>query len=161
MPEVYPVGMAEIRIAKSPDVLAVYGVGSCVIVAMYDPKTAIGGLAHVILPDSTGIAPERLNPKKFADTAIPLLFQTLSHAGVYKGSLWAKLVGGAEMFPPTEDFSLNIGKKNSEAALVAVKKLGIPVMASDVGGSVGRSLEMRLESGRIALTVLGESSKEI
>ncbi|OIP25692.1 hypothetical protein AUK22_07755 [bacterium CG2_30_54_10] len=161
MPEVYPVGMAEIRIAKAPDALAAYGVGSCVIVAMYDPKSSIGGLAHVILPDSTGVAPDRLNPKKFADTAIPLLFQTLSHAGVFKGNLWAKMVGGAEMFPPTEDFSLNIGKKNSEAALTAVKKLGIPVMATETGGTIGRSMVFRLDSGRISLTVLGESSKEI
>ncbi|NLI77332.1 MAG: chemotaxis protein CheD [Candidatus Riflebacteria bacterium] len=161
MPEIYPVGMADIRIAKAPDVLAVYGVGSCVIVAMYDPKSTIGGLAHVILPDSTGIASERLNPKKFADTAVPLLYQTLSHAGVFKGSLWAKVVGGAEMFPPTEDFSLNIGKKNTEAVIDALKKLGVPVMAADTGGTAGRSMEMRLDSGRISLTVLGESARDL
>ncbi len=161
MPEVYPVGMADIRIAKAPDVLAVYGVGSCVIVAMYDPKSTIGGLAHVILPDSSGVAPERLNPKKFADTAVPLLFQTLSHAGIFKGSLWAKVIGGAEMFPPTEDFSLNIGKKNTAAVHDALKKLGVPVLAEDTGGTVGRSLEMRLDSGKIALTVLGESVREL
>ncbi len=161
MPEIYPVGMADIRIAKAPDVLAVYGVGSCVIVAMYDPKSMIGGLAHVILPDSSGIAAERLNPKKFADTAVPLLYQTLSHAGVFKGSLWAKVVGGAEMFPPTEDFSLNIGKKNTEAVIDALKKLGVPVMATDTGGTVGRSMEMRLDSGKISLTVLGESARDL
>lgn len=161
MPEVYPVGMAELRIAQPPDILAAYGVGSCVIVVMYDPKTKIGGMAHVMLPDSTGIQQEKLNPRKFADTAVPLLFQTLSHAGVFKSNVWAKLIGGAEMFPPTEDFSDKIGQKNFEATLEAVKKIGVPVVATEIGGTTGRSLELNLDSGKIAITVLGDNRREI
>jgi chemotaxis protein CheD len=161
MPEIYPVGMAELRIAQPPDKLAVYGVGSCVIVAMYDPKTRIGGLVHVMLPDSTVISQDRINPRKFADTAVPLLFQTLSHAGIFKSNVWVKMVGGAEMFPPTEDYSDSIGQKNATAVEAAVKKLGIPILAQEVGGSTGRSLELNLETGKIAVTVLGDSLKEI
>jgi len=161
MPEIYPVGMAEMRIARDPDVLAAYGIGSCVIVAMYDPKTKIGGVAHIMLPDSTGISQERLNPRKFADTAVPLLFQTLAHAGCFKTSLIAKIVGGAEMFPPNEDFTNNIGTMNTKAAIKALGKLSIPIAAQDIGGRSGRSLEMKLDSGRINLTVLGESVKEL
>jgi len=161
MPEIYPVGMAELRIAQPPDMLAAYGIGSCIIVVMYDPRSKIGGLSHVMLPDSSGIAKEKVNPKKFADTAIPLLFQTLTHAGVYKSTIWAKLIGGAEMFPPTEDFSDNIGKKNSEAAIEAITKLGIPIVAKEIGGTSGRSLELNLESGVVSVTILGDSRKEI
>ncbi len=161
MPEIYPVGMAEMRIAQTPAFLAAYGIGSCVIVAMYDSKTKIGGLAHVMLPDSSGIQQDRVNPKKFADTAIPLLFQTLSHAGIYRGNAWVKLVGGAEMFPPTEDFSDNIGKQNCHAVESAVKKLGIPILAKELGGKVARSMELSLETGVISIVVLGDSRKEI
>lgn len=161
MPQIYPVGMADIRIAKAPDILAAYGVGSCVIVAMYDPKTQIGGLAHIILPDCDGLNPENVNPKKFATTAIPLLYQTLSHAGAFKSNLWAKIIGGAEMFPPTQDYALNIGKKNAEAALNTLKKLGIPILAEDIGGNFGRSMELDLNTGKIKLSVLGESIKEL
>ncbi len=161
MPEIYPVGMAEMRIAKTPDILAAYGIGSCIIVAMYDPKTQIGGFSHIMLPESHGISGDRLNPKKFADTAIPLLYQTMTHAGAHRSALWAKVFGGAEMFPPTEDFSLNIGKQNSTAALGVLQKMGIPVAASHVGGQTGRSLEMNCHSGKISLIVLGEGAKEI
>ena len=161
MPEIYPVGMAEMRIARNPDILAAYGIGSCVIVAMFDPKTQIGGMSHVVLPESTAIHKDKVNPRKFADTAVPLLFQTLSHAGVYKSNVWAKLIGGAEMFPPTEDFKGTIGERNTEAAIKALEELGIPIVGKEVGGSSGRSLEMSLEDGTISLSVLGESDKEI
>ena len=161
MAEIYPVGMAEMRIARAPDLLAVYGVGSCVIVAMFDPKTRIGGVAHVMLPDSSGLDHSRINPRKFADTAIPLLYQTLAHAGVFKGSVWAKVVGGAEMFPPTEDFSNQIGKQNAEACLGALERLGIPMVGKDIGGSAGRSIEFNLDSGTMVVTTLGEERKEL
>lgn len=161
MPEIYPVGMAELRIARNPDILAAYGIGSCVIVAMYDPKTKIGGVAHIILPDSAGIAQDRVNPRKFADTAVPLLFQTLSHAGCFKSSIISKVIGGAEMFPPTENLTNNIGTQNTASAIRALEKLRIPILAQDIGGRCGRSLEMNLATGRIRLTVLGESVKEI
>ncbi|MBF0498631.1 MAG: chemotaxis protein CheD [Candidatus Riflebacteria bacterium] len=161
MPVVYPVGMADLRIARNPDVLAAYGVGSCVIVAMYDPKSRIGGLVHIMLPDSSGIEQEKVNPKKFADTGVPLLFQTLSHAGIFRGSIWAKLVGGAEMFPPNEDFSSTIGQKNVEAARLALEKIGIPIMAVEIGGTSGRSLELKLETGMIRVNILGETVKDI
>ncbi|HEY9070262.1 MAG TPA: chemotaxis protein CheD [Candidatus Ozemobacteraceae bacterium] len=161
MPEIYPVGMAELRIARDPDILAAYGIGSCVIVAMYDPKSRIGGMAHIMLPDSTGISQERLNPRKFADTAVPLLYQTLSHAGCFKTSLIAKVIGGAEMFPPNEDLKNNIGSMNTAAAVKALEKLSIPIAAQDIGGRAGRSLELKLDSGKIHLTVLGESAKEL
>lgn len=153
--------MAEMRIAQTPDKLAAYGIGSCVIVAMYDPKKKIGGVAHVILPDSTGISHEKINPRKFADTAIPLLLLTLSHAGAIRANLWAKLVGGAQMFPATEDFSEQIGAKNSEATIEALKKLGIPLLAKDLGGKSGRSLELHLDTGRISVSILGDESREI
>lgn len=161
MPEIYPVGMADLRIAKSPDVLAAYGVGSCVIIVMFDPKTAIGGMSHIMLPDSKNVSQGKLNPKKFADTAIPLLFQSLTHAGVYKTSLWVKLFGGAEMFPPTEDFTSNIGKLNVESAMAALKKLSVPVRSNETGGNSGRSLEFDLASGKITLNILGEMTKII
>ncbi|MFZ2956587.1 MAG: chemotaxis protein CheD [Candidatus Ozemobacteraceae bacterium] len=161
MSEVYPVGMADLRIAQNPNVLAAYGVGSCVIVVMYDPKSRIGGLVHVMLPDSSGILQEKLNPKKFADTAVPLLFQTLSHAGTYRGSIWAKLVGGAQMFPANEDFSNTLGQKNTNAAKKALEKLGVPLLACEIGGTSGRSLELKLNTGVIHVTVLGEMMKEI
>ncbi|GAB4279101.1 MAG: chemotaxis protein CheD [Candidatus Rifleibacteriota bacterium] len=161
MSEYIPVGMAELKIARHPSSLVVYGIGSCIILALYDEINKIGGFSHIMLPDSSGIDKERLNPAKFADTAVPLLFERMAEEGALKSRLKAKIVGGAEMFPPTEDFSSTVGKDNIEAVRKALNRLRIPIVAEDVGGCKGRSVEFDLESGMLKLSVLGEEPKEI
>ena len=42
--EMIKVGMADLKVGKSPDVLTTLGLGSCVGVAIYDPVTKISGL---------------------------------------------------------------------------------------------------------------------
>jgi chemotaxis protein CheD len=161
MSKYIPVGMGELEISRPPGCLVVYGIGSCVIVSLYDKKQKIGGFSHIMLPDSTGIPKEKINPGKFADTAIPLLYQKMADEGAFTSKLEAKVIGGAEMFPPTEDFSSNVGKDNIEAVACVLKKLHIPVVSEDIGGSKGRSIEMDLDSGVIKLCILGEDPKEL
>ncbi|MFZ5949901.1 MAG: chemotaxis protein CheD [Candidatus Rifleibacteriota bacterium] len=161
MSDYIPVGMGELKIARHPASLVVYGIGSCVIIAMYDKKNKIGGFSHVMLPDSSGIDKDKLNPAKFADTAVPLLFKKMGEEGALKSKLVAKLVGGAEMFPPTEDFSSNIGRDNVEAVKKALSALQIPIEAEDTGGTRGRSVEFDLDSGLVKLSILGQETKEL
>lgn len=161
MSDFIPVGMGELKIARHPSCLVVYGIGSCVILALYDEKNKIGGFSHVMLPDSSGIDKEKLNPAKFADTAVPLLYERMAETGAYTSKITAKIVGGAEMFPPTEDFSSNIGKDNVDAVKHALKRLQIPVIAEDTGGNRGRSVEFDLESGRLRLSILGQETREL
>ncbi|MDD2999749.1 MAG: chemotaxis protein CheD [Erysipelotrichia bacterium] len=158
---VMPVGMGEMKVVRSPSLLAVYGIGSCVIVSLYDPKTRTGGLAHVVLPDSSGIDRNSFNPVKFADTAVPALYEALKTEGVFKSSIVAKIVGGAEMFPPTEDFENNVGRDNIEAVKKALRKMRLPLIAENTGGCRGRSIEFDLETGIIKLSILAEEDKEI
>ncbi|HAE41217.1 MAG TPA: chemotaxis protein CheD [Candidatus Riflebacteria bacterium] len=162
MSVVIPVGMGELKVARSPETLAVYGIGSCVIVSLYDTKSKVGGIAHVMLPDSSGIDKERINPNKFADTAIPALYDAIKNEdGVFKANLHAKIVGGSEMFPPTEDYENNIGRDNAIAVKKALKKMGFPLVAEDVGGKRGRSIEFDLDSGLIRLSILGEEPRDL
>ncbi|MDD3146899.1 MAG: chemotaxis protein CheD [Candidatus Riflebacteria bacterium] len=161
MSAVIPVGMGEMKIARSPEQLVVYGIGSCVIVSLYDPKSKAGGLAHVMLPDSAGLDRNAINPVKFADTAVQVLYDALTASGAFKSSLIAKIVGGSEMFPPTEDFENNIGRDNTEAVKKALKKAGLTLTAENTGGRRGRSIEFDLESGTIKISILGEEVKEI
>ncbi len=44
-----------LNICVSPDGITTLGLGSCVGIAVRDPVTKIGGLAHIMLPDSTEI----------------------------------------------------------------------------------------------------------
>ena len=51
MGETIKVGMADLRVCVSPDAVTTLGLGSCVGIAIRDPVTKIGGLAHIMLPD--------------------------------------------------------------------------------------------------------------
>ncbi len=67
MSEMIKVGMADLKLCKAPDAITTLGLGSCVGIAIKDPITKIGGLAHIMLPDSTQFA-NNTNIPKFADT---------------------------------------------------------------------------------------------
>ena len=57
MSEVVNVGVAELKTGSNSCVLASFGLGSCVAVAMFDPFKKIAGLAHVMLPECWGKEP--------------------------------------------------------------------------------------------------------
>jgi len=63
------VGIGEIAVLDKPGKIGAIGLGSCVAVAMYDPIAKVGGMVHVLLPDSRGQKTEL--PGKFANTGVP------------------------------------------------------------------------------------------
>ena len=93
------VGMADCRVGDaSGQVLATYALGSCIGLAIHDPKAAVGGLLHFMLPDSAiDPARGRNNPWMFADTGIPRLLAEMCARGALKRRLVVRAVGGASM----------------------------------------------------------------
>ena len=154
MAETLKVGMAELKVARPPQKLGCFGVGSCVVVALHDPQAGLGGLAHAMLPSATGAAAAEGEPgAKFADTAVASLVQAMEKEGAKRERMNARLIGGATMFtfPGKGEPQMPLGERNLAAARRALSELGIPVKAEDSGGSNGRSLE--LEPGEGTLTV--------
>ena len=47
------VGIADLNVTFEPRKLITVGLGSCIGIAIYDMNVKIGGLAHIMLPDST------------------------------------------------------------------------------------------------------------
>ena len=70
MSEIIKVGMADLKVCTAPNGVTTLGLGSCVGIAIRDTAAKIGGLAHVMLPDSTTIRGSESNIAKFADTGI-------------------------------------------------------------------------------------------
>ncbi len=144
------VGMAQWTVSDDPAAtLAIAGLGSCVGLVVYEPQRKIAALAHVLLPDSRA-AMEVRQPAKFADTAVPLLCGALTERGARPDLLVAKVAGGARMFrsPGPE---LALGARNVDAVMAALAAQSIPILASDVGGTVGRTI--RFHVGTLALEV--------
>ena len=161
MSSIIPVGMSQLKTAKSPTQLAVYGIGSCIILSIYDASRHVGGLAHIMLPDSSGMDLTKINSIKFADTAVPALIEAVLDEGALRVGLEAKIFGGSEMFPPTEDFSNTIGKDNTIAVKEALKKHNIPLKSEDTGGTHGRSIEFDLSNGVVKVYIVGEAMREL
>lgn len=139
---VVKVGIADLNVIAEPNTIRTSGLGSCVGVVIYDELKKIAGLSHVLLPDSSLTKQTNYNEYKYADTAIPILIDKLVIKGARRYALKAKIAGGAQMFKlSTESDMMRIGSRNIEAVKLALKKQNVPIIASDVGGNVGRTIE--------------------
>lgn len=143
----HKVGMADARVAREGDSLRTLGLGSCVGVALYDADAQIAGLAHIMLPSSAGMREE--NPAKYADTGVPHLLNMMVEDGARVARIRAKLAGGAQMFSGARGGVdlVRVGPRNVEAVQAALEKLGIPIVAADVGGNYGRTVEIDSVTG--------------
>ncbi len=161
MGNVIKVGMADLNICKSPDIITTIGLGSCIGLILYDPVTKIGGMVHYMLPDSTQIR-NNGNIAKFADTGIEELLKQVIAAGANKSRLVAKIAGGAKMFATTGMSNIgNIGERNAEAAKEILKKKGIKLIAEDTGLNYGRTVELHCETGEFYIKSVGKPDKII
>jgi chemotaxis protein CheD len=150
-PEIVSVAIGQWGVAAAPKLIRTL-LGSCVGVVLHDRAARLGGVAHIVLPDSKG---DRAHPGKFADTAIPGLIADLEKqlGRGSKGRLTAKVVGGASMFQAGP--ALNIGRMNQDAVDRILSGLNIPVLARDVGGGSGRRLTLDVLTGAVAIRVPG------
>ncbi|CUH96112.1 hypothetical protein P22_2200 [Propionispora sp. 2/2-37] len=161
MSELIKVGMADYKVGRNPNSLISYGLGSCVGIAMYDPVTKIGGLAHIMLPDSTQ-ARSNENPAKFADTALPLMLDEMIKLGAAKSRITAKIAGGAQMFTFANATDImKVGERNTGAVKSALKKLDVRITAEDTGGNYGRTVELKLDTGIYRIKTIDKGEKEL
>lgn len=159
--EIVKVGMADLNIAEGPNRLRTTGLGSCVGLTLYDARTHIIGMAHVMLP-SSDLARGPINIAKFADTAIPELLRRLENAGASRSRLIAKMAGGAQMFAfASQSDVMRIGPRNVEACKMELEKLMIPLKSEDTGGNVGRTIEIDSTTGVLYVRTVNQGEKEL
>ncbi len=156
---IYNVGMGEAKVALGEDALRTLGLGSCVGVTLFDVFAQVAGLAHIMLPSAP------LNTEdvfKYADTAIPLLLEQVLREGAYRNRIGAKVVGGAQMFAFSKGLDLvRIGPRNVEAIFTQLEMLRIPVLASDVGGHFGRTIQVKCDTGEVWIRTLKQGEHYI
>src|SRR5437868_7492946 len=83
------VGVADMAVSNDPSAeLITYSLGSCLGISVYDPVKKIGGLLHIMLPDSTIDALKaESQPFMFVDTGVPKLFQSLFSLGAERSRI--------------------------------------------------------------------------
>ncbi|MBO4608724.1 MAG: chemotaxis protein CheD [Lachnospiraceae bacterium] len=160
MSEIIKVGMADLKTCLPPNGITTLGLGSCVGIALRDKNNKVGGLAHIMLPDSTVIA-NQTNVAKFADTGIVELLKQMEKFGAVRRNVVAKIAGGATMFALSSRTNLNVGERNVEAVKAKLKELGIPILAEDTGLNFGRTVVFYPETGDYVIKAVGKPEKVI
>jgi chemotaxis protein CheD len=121
--------------------------GSCVAVCLWEPQLACGGINHFLLPLWNG---EGLPTPRYGNVAIPLLVEQLTALGARRERLQAKLFGGASMWQGSEGL-LAVGERNIALARTQLGELHVPILAADVGGTMGRKLVFNSGTGEVLL----------
>ena len=161
MGEVIKVGMADWKTCSGEDAVTTLGLGSCVGIAIRDPATGVGGLAHIMLPDSTEIRNNGNRPK-FADTGIEDVVKDIVRRGGNRGRLVAKIAGGAQMFSfGSKSTMIRVGERNVQASKKKLSELKIPLLAEDTGKTYGRTVIFYPKNGDFVIRAVGMPEKVI
>lgn len=156
------VRIADLAALRGDGVLVTVGLGSCVGVALYDPRNRVAGLAHILLNNSCRyIKPDtnHFNRAKFADTAIPELIRVMQDLGAGKKNLVAHIAGGSNLFNFKLD-GTSIGEKNLAVVRAKLDELGITVHSENSGGHCGRTMRLYVCSGKVEITIVSKGEKK-
>lgn len=155
--------MADLKTCTAPDAVTTLGLGSCVGVAIRDTGNCVGGLAHVMLPDSTTIRNSQTNIAKFADTGVEELVRQMEKLGAVRRRMVAKIAGGATMFSFQGKASnaMQVGDRNVAAVKAKLKELNIPILAEDTGLNYGRTVVFYPENGEFHIRAVGKGESII
>jgi len=147
--------MGEMTVAREDGVLRTL-LGSCIGLAMYDRATRVGGLAHIVLPQSRG---RDEPPGKFVDTCIPALMREMRTLAGRPIRPEARIAGGANMFATT--VTDTVGRRNIEACERLLGELGIPLKSRHCGGEKGRRMMLDSNTGVVTIEIVGADPVEI
>jgi chemotaxis protein CheD len=149
-------GMGEIVWARGAGVLGCIGLGSCVGTLLFDPRTQMAALAHVMLPEAHD-QDSFTTPGKYATTALPALLRVMEVPPALASRLKAILIGGGELFQNRSQ-TLRIGERNVELLHQLLRELRIGVVFEHVRGTSGRSFEFDVATGWIKVRTVGASA---
>lgn len=156
------VKIADYAVLKEQGVIITVGLGSCVGIVLYDKRNKVGGLAHILLADSSNFnyKGNSFNPFKFADTAVPMLIEEMEKFGGTKSRMEAKIAGGSQLFNFNKTEG-GIGDKNVKKVYEVLNEKGIPISGKDVGGNYGRTMQLYVDSGKVLVSTVGKEEKQI
>lgn len=143
--------MGKFIVSHNPHILVALGLGSCVGVIIYDSIARIGGIAHVMLPDSTKFIAQT-DQDKFADIAIPKLIDEMVRYGARVENLTVKIAGGAQMFAGLANTEMDVSSRNVDAVKETLKKENLKISGEDTGLNFGRTVKLDTITGKVEIS---------
>ena len=149
------IGIGDIGVISGAGTLRTL-LGSCIGLVLHDNKKHVGGMAHIVLPHSSGtVGP----PGKYANLALPELIRQIQAIGGAPKELVAKLAGGARMFATEKTQS--IGDQNLLAVEQLLRDAGIPIRGRHCGGTQGQRMSYDVATGIVVVEVVGSEVIEL
>ncbi len=150
------IGIAELAVSNNvAATLVTVSLGSCLGISIYDPALHVGGLLHIMLPESKiNAAKAETTPAMFVDTGVAALLRAACKLGADKQRVQICVAGGAQIMDGGGFF--NIGKRNYESLTALLKEHGLAIHAEQVGGMVNRAMYLDLATGDVRLKVSGQ-----
>lgn len=147
------VGVGDLAVSKDPSKeIVTHSLGSCLGVIIYDSLAKVGGLLHLMLPDSNlNLERAKRQPAVFADTGLPVLFKNAYAMGALKNRLRVVVVGGSQVMDDSGRF--NIGNRNYTAVRKIFWRNNVLVDLEDVGGQVNRTVGLEIATGRVWMKI--------
>lgn len=156
--------MGQLEVSNDNEMVLETFVGSCVALCLFDPYSGIGGMAHIMLPQSDGSKKlsNHSNSAKYADEAVENLLKRSVTKGAKMMRMRAKIAGGANMFSDERGVGVfNIGERNVLAIKSLLKAKGIPLLSEDIGMDCGRHVILDIQSGEVTVTSRKSHQKSI
>lgn len=145
------IGVGDMAVSNNALVtLSTYALGSCIGVVAYDPGVKVGGILHMMLPDSS-ISPDKAatQPAMFADTGLPLFFRSMHGLKADRARMRIFVTGGACVLTSHDNFK--IGERNTKATLAYLAANGYRVRQQVTGGTTNRTVHLEIGSGNMTL----------
>ena len=158
LPEIY-LQPGEVYLARSPAILKTV-LGSCVGVTFWSPRLGVGALCHGVLPRCPPGVGTR-EGYRYVDFAISDLARQFEMLGVARDEIQVKVFGGADVLPVhAASLRATVGHQNWRTALEVLRDQSFTVLASDMGGSVGRTIQFHTGTGEVLLRRLSHLAVE-
>lgn len=145
------VGVGDMAVSNNANVtISTYALGSCVGIVALDPSTQVGGMLHVMLPDST-LTPEKAarQPSMFADTGMRAFLHSLYSMKADRRRLRLFLAGGANVLSGSDFFK--IGERNITAVKAIIGRERLHIVREELGGLNNRTLHFKIKDATVEM----------
>ncbi len=142
-------GIGEMVLSRDPrSILVAYGLGSCVALSAWDPISGAGALAHFMLPGGPVAGSVGGPPVKTIEGGLGIFLDAFVRQGGQLRRAQFKAAGGAAMLALLSG-GLEIGRRNGEALISGLESRGLRLLARDLGGGAGRTVQLEVGTGRL------------
>lgn len=133
------------QVSRRPDEMLVTTLGSCVAACVRDPVAAVGGMNHFLLPDVPDGQDDQVSTAaRYGSVAMERLINAVLDGGGRRERLEVKVFGGAKVIQTSAD----VGERNAAFVLDYIRREGLKLVSSDLGGRFARRVHFFAVTGR-------------